>query len=109
MGTSQRLAEHYDRRSEERLIAQAAKAGPLQSLTPRELDERNQPVTTYPVAAQRRVKAWVRFGPEAVRVNAKLMRSTPTAAGIEFKAQDQVYRCWVWGNAVEVADVDGPT
>jgi len=105
MGTSQRLAEHYDRRSEERLIAQSAAAGPLQSLTKRELALDRHPVTIYP-RPHRRVKAWVRFGPEAVHVYAKLLRSTPTAAGIEFKAQDQVYRCWVWGNAVEVADVD---
>ncbi|WP_460798758.1 hypothetical protein [Microbacterium sp. GXF0217] len=104
MGTSKRLAELYDQRAEERLIARAAKAGPLQGLTPRELDERNQPVTTYPAAIQKRVKAWVRFGPEPVRVYAKLMRSTPIAAGIEFRAQGEVYRCWVWGNAVEIAE-----
>lgn len=103
MGTSKRLAEHYDRRSEERLIAQAANAGPLQSLTKRELALDRQPLTIYP-RPHRRVKAWVRFGPEALRVDALLMRSTPTAAGIEFKAHDQVYRCWVWGNAVDVAD-----
>lgn len=107
MGTSKRLAEHYDKRAEERLIARAAAAGPLQSLTPRELDEHYQPVTVYPHAVQRRVYAWVRFGVEAVRVEAKLMRSTPNAAGIEFKAQGQVYRCWVWGNAIEVADAAG--
>ena len=102
MGTSQRLAEHYDRQSEERLIAKAAQGGPLQSLTPRELAFDSQPLTVYPLVLQRRVKAWVRFGPEVVHVYAKLVRSTPTAAGIEFRAQDQVYRCWVWGNAIEV-------
>ncbi|UYO95969.1 hypothetical protein OED01_10145 [Microbacterium sp. M28] len=85
-----RLAEHYDRRSEERLIAQAANAGPVQSLTKRELAR--QSLTIYP-RPHRRVKAGMRFGPEALRVDALLMRSTPTAAGIEFKAQDQVYRC----------------
>jgi hypothetical protein len=107
MGTSKRLAEHYDRQSEERLIAKAASAGPLQSLSDRELALERHPVTIYPRALQRRVKAWVRFGPEVVHVYATLLRSTPTAAGIEFKAQDQVYRCWVWGNAVEVDDVAG--
>ena len=107
MGTSKRLAEHYDRQSEERLIARAAKAGPLQSLSDRELALNRHPVTIYPTPLQRRVKAWVRFGPEVVHVYAKLMRSTPAAAGIEFRAQDEVYRCWVWGNAVEVDDVAG--
>ena len=103
MGTSKRLAEHYDRRAEERLITQAANAGPLQSLSKRELALDRHPLTTYPYP-QRRVQAWVRFGAEPIRVEARLMRTTPTAAGIEFKAQDQVYRCWVWGNAVEVTD-----
>ncbi|HWV49290.1 MAG TPA: hypothetical protein VN035_07525 [Microbacterium sp.] len=104
MGTSKRLAEHYDRQSEERLIAKAASAGPQQSLSDRELALERRPVTIYPRALQRRVKAWVRLGPEVVHVYATLLRSTPTAAGIEVKAQDQVYRCWVWGNAVEVDD-----
>ncbi|WP_431072733.1 hypothetical protein [Microbacterium phyllosphaerae] len=45
---------------------------------------------------------WVRFGPEAIRADAKLARSTPTAAGIVFRAGDQTFRCWVWGNAVTV-------
>jgi hypothetical protein len=86
--------------SQARSVLEAAKHGPLQSLTERELDIREQPVTIYPHALQKRVRAWVRFGPESVRVDAKLMRSTPLAAGIEFRAEDQVFRCWVWGNAV---------
>lgn len=61
------------------------RAGPLQALTGRELALREQPVTIYPhpyVA----VRAWVRFGPEAIRVDAKLVRSTPLAAGVEVRA-----------------------
>ncbi len=104
MGTSKRLAPYYDMRSQHHAILTAAKAGPLQSLTDRELDLRDTPVTIYPHALQRRVRAWVRFGPEAIRVDAKLMRSTPLAAGIEFTAEDQTFRCWVWGNAVVVDD-----
>ncbi|WP_240747248.1 hypothetical protein [Microbacterium sp. K24] len=96
------LQATYDMRSAESAIKSAARSGPLQSLTDRELDVRNQPVTVYPHALQRRVKAWVRFGPESIRVDAKLMRSTPLAAGIEFRAGDDRYRCWVWGNAVDM-------
>lgn len=103
MGTSKRLAEHYDTRAAERLILQAAAVGPLQSLSKRELELDRQPVTIYP-RPQQRVRAWVRFGPEAVRVDALLMRTTPAAAGIEFKAGEQTFRCWVWGNAVTVSD-----
>lgn len=46
----------------------------------------------------------MRFEPEAVRVDAKPVRSTPLAAGIEFQAEDQTFRCWVWGNAVEMVE-----
>lgn len=101
-----RLQATYEMRSAESAIKSASRSGPLQSLTDRELDVRNQPVTVYPHALQRRVKAWVRFGPESIRVDAKLMRSTPQAAGIEFKAEGQTFRCWVWGNAVQVSNGD---
>lgn len=105
MGTPGTLrSAAIEKRSQEQSIIAASRHGPLQSLTPRELDERNQPVTIYPYALQRRVRAWVRFGPEAIRVDAKLMRSTPLAAGIEFKAEGQTFRCWVWGNAVQLDD-----
>lgn len=97
-----RLSAALDKRSQHRSILEAAKRGPLQSLTDRELDVREQPMTLYP--RPKRVRAWVRFGPESVRVDAKLMRSTPLAAGIEFRAEDQTFRCWVWGNAVVLAD-----
>ncbi|CAN7521499.1 hypothetical protein LJR042_003568 [Microbacterium maritypicum] len=97
-----RLSAALDQRSQHQSILAAAKHGPLQSLTDRELDAREKPMTVYP--RPKRVRAWVRFGPESVRVDAKLMRSTPLAAGIEFRAEDQVFRCWVWGNAVTLVD-----
>jgi hypothetical protein len=102
MGTSKRLAALYDRYAEDGVILDAAKRGPLQSLTDRELDRGEQPMTHYP--RPKKVRAWVRFGPEAVRVQALLIRSTPTAAGIEFRAGEERFRCWVWGNAVVLAD-----
>lgn len=104
MGTSKRLAPYCDMQAQHQAILSAAKHGPLQSLSGRELDLREQPVTIYPHGAQRRVQAWVRFGSESVRVDAKVVRSTPLAAGIEFRAEDQVFRCWVWGNAVKIED-----
>ena len=99
MGTSKRLAPLYDQQSQYRAILSAARAGPLQSLSGRELALREHPLTIYPYP-QTTVRAWVRFGPEPIRVDAKLMRATPLAAGIEFRAEGQVFRCWVWGNAV---------
>lgn len=102
MGTSKRLAPYYDMRSQHQAILAAARRGDLQSLSDRELALREQPLTIYPQPHQR-VHAWVRFGPDAIRVDAKLARSTPLAAGIEFRAGDQVFRCWVWGNAVTMS------
>lgn len=96
------LSAYRDMRSQHEVILAAAKRGTLQTLTERELDVREQPVTIYPRPAT--VRAWVRFGSEAVRVEAKVMRSTPLAAGIEFRAGDQTFRCWVWGNAVQLAE-----
>lgn len=98
------LSAYRDRQSQSRSILDAAKLGPLQSLTDRELALRDHPLTIYPHALQRRVRAWVRFGPESVRVDAKIVRSTPLAAGIEFRAEEQTFRCWVWGNAVVLAE-----
>jgi hypothetical protein len=91
-------------RSQESSILAASKYGPLQTLSARELALQDQPVTVYPYRLQRRVRAWVRFGPESIRVDARLMRTTPKAAGIEFRSGDQKFHCWVWGNAVELAD-----
>ncbi|MFJ2502530.1 hypothetical protein [Microbacterium sp. NPDC087592] len=96
------LSAYRDMQSQARSILEAAKHGPLQSLTDREMDVREQPMTIHP--RPKRVRAWVRFGPEAVRVDAKLVRSTPLAAGIEFRAEDRTFRCWVWGNAVQLDD-----
>lgn len=102
MGSSKRLAPLYDMYAAERQIITAAKSGPLQSLTAAELEQDSQPVTIYPRPAK--VRAWVRFGPAAVRVDAFLVRSTPHSAGVEFTAGGETYRCWVWGNAVTVPD-----
>lgn len=100
MGSSKRLAAYYDMRSQHQEILRAARAGPLQSLTERELALREHPVTIYP-QPYRMVRAWVRFGASAIRIDAKLARSTPLAVGIEFRAEDQTFRCWVWGNAIQ--------
>jgi hypothetical protein len=56
MGTSKRLAEHYDLRAEEKQLERYAKtAGPLQSLSDRELALDKPPMTVYP--QPQRVKA----------------------------------------------------
>lgn len=107
MGTSKRLAPLYDRYAQHQSIREAARHGPLQTLSDRELALVVTPLTIHP-RPHRRVKAWVRFGPEPIRVDAVLLRSTPKAAGISFTADEQTFRCWVWGNAIELDhDADG--
>lgn len=81
-----------DMRSQWSSIREAARHGPLQTLSDRELALKEQPMSIYPYRLQRRVKAWV--------------RSTPLAAGIEFRCEGDILRCWVWGNAVTLDDVD---
>lgn len=102
MGTSKWLSPYYDMQAQHQAILSAVRHGPLQSLSGRELGLRETPVAVYPHTAQRRVRAWVRFGPEPICVDAKVVRSTPRAAGIEFRAADRTFRCWVWGNAIQV-------
>ncbi|EQM81790.1 MULTISPECIES: hypothetical protein [Microbacterium] len=36
--------------------------------------------------------------------SAQIVRSTPLAAVVEFRAEEKTFRCWVWGNAVALAD-----
>lgn len=107
MGTSKRLAALYDLYADVRALERISKTGPLQSLTPEELELDRMPVTTYP--KPQGVRAWVRFGPQHVRVGASLMRTTETAAGIEFTIGEKTYRCWVWGNAVTMVADDRAT
>lgn len=103
MGSSKRLAAHYDMRAHHQEILRVARSGPLQSLSEREVALREHPLTIYPHPL-RTVRAWVHFGSAAIRVDAKLARSTPFAAGIEFRAEERTFRCWVWGNAVQAVD-----
>lgn len=104
MGSNKRYADYYDRLSEERIIETfIAKSGPLQSLTPAEIELDRLPLTVYPEAQRPKVRAWVRFGPQHCQVDAVLLRSNSLAAGIEFTVRGKAYRCWVWGNAVKLS------
>ena len=104
MGSSKRLGELYDRYAAEKRLATLMKEAPLQSLTSRELELDRLPVTIYP--RPRGCQAWVRIGPHAVRVSARVVRSTPRAAGIEFDVEERTIRCWVWGSAIDVEAAD---
>jgi hypothetical protein len=73
VGTNKRYADHYDQLMDARILDRiAATAGPLQSLTDAELELDQEPVTIAP--CPQAVRAWVRFGPTAVRVDAEACR-----------------------------------
>lgn len=101
MGTNKRYADHYDRRMDDRILQRIAAENPLQTLTDSELRTDALPVTRDP--QPKPCKAWVRFGPHAVRVDAVVAIWNDVACGIEFAVGDKRMRCWVWANAVEPA------
>jgi hypothetical protein len=98
MGTNRRYAHSIDKRMDDRILESLTRAGTLQSLTREELDLDHQPVTTDPKPGK--VRAWVRFGPQPVRVDAVAAMWTKDAVAISFHVGEREYRAWVWTNAV---------
>lgn len=102
MGTNRRYADHYDRRMDGRILERIAAESPLQTLTDKELKKGVLPVTRDP--QPKPCKAWVRFGPHAVHVDAVVVIWNDLACGIEFAVGDKRMHCWVWANAVEMIE-----
>ena len=98
MGSSRRYAHHYDRMMDDRILAKVAADNPLQTLTPKELRADSLPVTRDP--HPKPCKAWVRFGPHALQVDAVVVVWNDVACGIQFRVGEKDMRCWVWANAV---------
>lgn len=99
MGTNRRYADSMDRRMNDRILDRIARDGPLATLSTIELALDKEPVTVDP--NPEKAKAWVRFGPTPVRVDAEVCRWTLHAVGIRFQAAGKEHRCWVWRGAVE--------
>lgn len=98
MGTSRRYSEYYDRQMDIRILQRIADENPLQSLTPQERREDSLPVTRDP--QPKPCKAWVRFGPHPMLVDAVVVVWHDIACGIQFSVGEKQLRCWVWANAV---------
>lgn len=98
MGSNRRYAAHYDRQMDKRILQRIAEENPLQSLTPEERREGALPVTRDP--KPKACKAWVRFGPHAMLVDAVVVVWNDLACGIQFTVGEKELRCWVWANAV---------
>ena len=101
MGTNKRYADHYDRQMDNRILQRIADENPLQSLTPQERQEHALPITRDP--QPKPCKAWVRFGPHAMLVDAAVVVWNDVACGIQFTVGGKQLRCWVWANAVTQA------
>lgn len=82
-------------------IAEREVAGiePL-TLTPEELELDVEPLTKTPVP--RPVRAWVRFGPHAMKVDAEAVAWTGRAVAIKWTMPSGIeHQAWVWASAVE--------
>jgi len=98
IGTSKRYAHHVDKMADDRILQRIAAASPLQTLTSAELQTDTLPVTRDP--QPKPCKAWVRFGPHAMQVDAVVVIWNELACGIQFQVGEKEMRCWVWANAV---------
>ena len=98
MGKNVRYEHHYDQLVDHRILEQIAQRGPLQSLTPPELELDRLPLTISPDPDP--VRAWVRFGPHPVLVDAFAERWTERAVGIRFHVGEVAMRTWVYTGAV---------
>ena len=70
------------------------------SLTSEELELATEPLTKTPVPKP--VRAWVRFGPNALKVDAEAIAWTSRAVAIQWTmASGAQHRAWIWASAVE--------
>lgn len=83
---------------DQRIFQRIAEESPLQSLTVDERQESVLPVTRDP--QPKSCRAWVRFGPHAMQVDAVVVVWNDVACGIRFTIGEKELRCWVWANAV---------
>ena len=86
---------------DKRILQRIAADHPLQSLTDGELRTDVLPVTRDP--RPRPCRAWVRFGPHALQLDAVVVVWNDVACGIQFEVGEKEIRCWVWTNAVTPA------
>ncbi|MFK4806166.1 hypothetical protein ACI3KX_09880 [Microbacterium sp. ZW CA_36] len=98
MGSNRRYAAYFDKQMDNRILQSIAEENPLQSLTPEELRQDTLPITRDP--KPKPCKAWVRFGPHAMLVDAIVLVWNDIACGVSFTVGEKELRCWVWANAV---------
>jgi len=102
MVTSKRYADAIDRRMNARIAEREVAGFEPFTLTNDELELATEPLTKTPVP--RPVRAWVRFGPVALKVDAEAVAWTGRAVAIKWTMPSGAeHRAWVWASAIEPA------
>lgn len=104
MRPNRRYADKVDRQVSEKILQRIAESYPLQSLTADERQDAVLPVTRDP--KPKRCRAWVRFGPQSLQVDGRVVVWNDVACRVLFEVAGVEYRCWVWSNAVSAVPDD---
>ena len=100
MGTNRRYADSVDAQTNQRVIEILMRDYKPHSLTKDELELHVEPLTKTPVP--RPVRAWVRYGDMAVKVDGEAVAWTPRAVAVSWETPDgRPQRAWLWSSAVE--------
>jgi hypothetical protein len=99
VGTSKRYAAHYDKRMDEKILERVMAEQQPSSLTKIELELDTQPLTRTPTPEA--VRAWVRYGETAIKVDARLVAWTPRAVAVRWDTPGGEHKAWLWSSAVE--------
>lgn len=99
MGTNKRYTDSIDRRMDARIAERIMAEREPSTLTDRELERDEEAVTRTPLP--RSVVAWVRYGEDAIRVDAEAVAWTAYAVAIRWTTPaGKEHRAWVWSSAV---------
>jgi hypothetical protein len=101
MGSNRRYADSVDKAMSKRADESVMRDREPTSLTPSELELSTYPLTRTPIPVP--VRAWVRYGAVALKVDARAVAWTSRAVAIEWDTPGGSHRAWVWSSAVERA------
>jgi hypothetical protein len=99
VGTSKRYAAHYDQRMNDKILERVMAEQAPTSLSPDELELDRHTPTRAP--NREAVKAGVRSGETAVKVDARVVAWTPRAVAVRSDTPGGEHRAWFWSSAVE--------
>ena len=100
LGTNKRYSDSIDRRMNSRIAEREVEGLKPFTLTPDELELATEPLTRTPVPKP--VRAWIRFGSHAIKVDAEAVAWTNRAVAIRWTMPSGAqHRAWVWASAVE--------